>query len=133
MPTIFTFAQEPSAKLVKRIRAGLPAEAFIQIADRLNLSHEILAAKLGLTTRTINRKRKAGETLSSEESEKLMRVARVWNSARDIFTTDSAIAQWLMTAAVPLGHVAPLDLLDTDVGAADVEGFIKGIAYGNFQ
>ena len=133
MPDIFTFAAEPTPKLVKRIRAGLPAQTFVQVAERLNLSHQDLAAKLGLVTRTINRKRKLHESLSREESEKLMRVARIWNSARDLFTTDAAIATWLMTPAASLGGVAPMDLLDTDVGSADVEGFIKGLAYGNIQ
>ena len=133
MPTVFALAARPTSDVVQKIRAGIPAEAFIQIADRLDLSQEELATKLGLVARTIHRKRKASETLSSADSEKVMRVARIWNSARDLFTTDEAIAQWLTTPAVPLGHVPPLDLLDTDVGAADVEGFIKGLAYGNFQ
>ena len=133
MPTVFTLAAKPTSDVVQKIRAGISAEAFIQIADRLDLSQEELATKLGLVARTIHRKRKASETLSSADSEKVVRVARIWNSARDLFTTDEAIAQWLTTPVAPLGHVPPLDLLDTDVGAADVEGFIKGLAYGNFQ
>lgn len=133
MTTVFTFAAEPTAAVVQRIRTGLPAATFVQIAARLNLAQEDLATRLGLVARTIHRKRKARATLSSADSEKIMRVARIWNSARSLFTTDEAIAQWLMTPAAPLGHVPPLDLLDTDVGAADVDGFIKGLAYGNFQ
>lgn len=131
--TVFQLADQPWAKLATTIRTGLPADSFTQIATALNLSQETLASKLGLAPRTLNRKKAARQNLSAEESEKVLRVARIRNLARDLFTTDDAISQWLSTPAPALGHVPPIDLLDTDVGAMEVEGLIRGLAYGNFQ
>jgi uncharacterized protein (DUF2384 family) len=50
-----------------------------------------------------------------------------------LFTTDEAVSEWLKRPALPFRGAAPIDLLDTDWGAREVEGFIRGLAYGNFQ
>ena len=121
--------------MMRLIRSGLPAESFVETAEQLGVSQEFLASKLGLVARTLNRKRKrkANENLSARESERIMRVVRVWNRARSLFRSDEAIAAWLLRPAAALDQAAPLDLLDTDVGTAEVEGLITGLAYGNFQ
>ena len=56
---------------------------------------------------------------------------RVHNLARKVFTTDSAVAQWLESSAPALNGQRPLDLLDTDIGSREVEALLQGIAYGN--
>jgi len=53
--------------------------------------------------------------------------------ARTIFSDDPSVVTWLNTESPALNGVKPIDLLDTDVGAAEVEGLILGLAYGNFQ
>jgi|GEM_PF-5843247 len=55
---------------------------FEQVASTLGLSTSALAAKLGIARRTVTRKRGNGAPLSSETSEKLLRVARVRNLGR---------------------------------------------------
>lgn len=130
---LFEGAQNSPASMMQHIRNGLPAESFVQAAEKLGVSQEVLATKLGLVARTLNRKRKAHENLSPQESERILRVVRVWKRARTLFRNDHAIAEWLLRPTASLDHAAPLDLLDTDIGTAEVEGLITGLAYGNFQ
>lgn len=130
---LFGSIQDSPAAMMRHIREGLPAESFVQAAEKLGVSQEMLATKLGLVARTLNRKRKAHETLSPHESERILRVVRVWNLARTLFRNEDAIAEWLLRPSASLDHAAPLDLLDTDIGTAEVEGLITGLAYGNFQ
>lgn len=130
---LFDQTQNSPAVMMRRIRSGLPAESFVEAAEQLGVSQEVLAAKLGLVARTLNRKRRANEKLSAQESERILRVVRVWNRARSLFRSDEAIAEWLLRPTASLDQAAPLDLLDTDVGTAEVEGLITGLAYGNFQ
>ena len=132
MSSVFELAEQPTNVIVKAIRGGLPARAFSQVADAMMLSKEALAKKLGIATRTINRKQNAKQTLSAEETEKILRVARIRNLAGELFTSEEAISEWLVKPASPLGNIAPIDMLDTDVGARDVEGYIRGLLYGNF-
>lgn len=133
MSTLFDLAQKSPAVMMREIRSGLSAESFVEVAERLGVSQETLATKLGLVARTLNRKRRAHENLSAQESERILRVVRVWSGARALFRTDEAIAEWLTRPAASLDHAAPLDLMDTDIGTSEVEGLIKGLAYGNFQ
>jgi putative toxin-antitoxin system antitoxin component (TIGR02293 family) len=133
MSSVFDIAEQPVDQIVKIIRHGLPARCFGQVAEAFRLSREALAGKLGLAPRTMNRKKKVNDTLSAGESEKVLRAARIHNLASDLFTTDEAVSEWLKRPALPFRGAAPIDLLDTDLGAREVEGFIRGLAYGNFQ
>lgn len=133
MTTTLSIAKEPPASLILRIREGLRPDFFFEMANRLEVPQELLARRLGLVTRTVIRRNRAGKNLSSGDSEKLMRVARIWNAAQGLFTSDHAIAEWLKTPASFFEDSAPLDMLDTDVGTSEVEGYIRGLEYGNFQ
>lgn len=105
---------------------------FDQVASTLGLSTSTLAEKLGIARRTLTRKQGRGEPLSTEVSEKILRVARIRNLARTLFTTDEAISQWLSKPEAALDDVAPIDLLDTDVGAREVENLLRALAHGHF-
>lgn len=128
---VFELAEQPAADVVRTIRRGIPARSFAEVASKVRLSKQDLARKLGLAQRTITRKQGAGARLTSEETEKVMRVVRVQHLARKLFTDDDAVAEWLRTPAPALEGIAPIDLLDTDLGAREVESLIQGIAHGN--
>ena len=130
-PTAFQVAEMPLGKAVKAIRAGLPARAFVAVANTLSLTSDELATKLGISPRTVRDQRKRRVRLSSETSEKLVRVVRVQRLGRKIFTTDEAVSQWLASPAPALDGLKPIDILDTDMGAREVESVLNGIAYGN--
>jgi len=129
--TAFEVAEMPTTKAVEVIRAGLPARAFIGVADALYVTVDVLAAKLGVSPRTIRDQRKKLARLSSENTEKLVRIARIQKQAKKIFSTDEAVSEWLTSPAPALEGTKPIDLLDTDLGAREIEAVLNGIAYGN--
>jgi putative toxin-antitoxin system antitoxin component (TIGR02293 family) len=131
MPTAFEVAEMPANRAVKVIRAGLPARAFVGVADVLRITVDELAGKLGVSARTIRDQRKKLSRLSSENTGKLVRIARIQNQARKIFSTNEAVSEWLSSPAPALEGALPLNLVDTDVGAREVEAVLNGIAYGN--
>jgi len=133
MATIFEIAEGPAPVAVERIRSGIPASAFRMLADRLRISQNELASKLRVATRTLTRLSGEHKPLPPEITEKVLRAARVMIKARTILSDDLSVVTWLNTEAPALRGVKPIDLLDTDVGAAEVEGVILGLAYGNFQ
>jgi putative toxin-antitoxin system antitoxin component (TIGR02293 family) len=59
-------------------------------------------------------------------------VARVRNLGRVLFTIDEAVSKWMSKPESALGDMAPLDLLDTDLGAREVENLLRALAYGHF-
>jgi putative toxin-antitoxin system antitoxin component (TIGR02293 family) len=132
MQSVFVLAEKPLLEVLTQVRSGLPAAMFEQVATTLGLSTSTLATKLGIARRTVTRKRGNGAPLSSEASEKLLRVARVRNLGRVLFTTDEAVSEWMSKPESTLGDMAPLDLLDTDLGAREVENLLRALAYGHF-
>lgn len=131
MQSAFVLAEKPIHELVPRLRQGLPAAMLVQVAETLGFSATLLAEKLGIARRTLSRKQNSGEPLSREASEKVLRVARVRNLARDLFTSDEAISVWLSQPDASLDGDAPLDLLDTELGAREVENLLRALAHGH--
>ena len=132
MPTTaFQVIEMSTAQAVGAIRSGLPVGDFDRVAKILSLTTDVLATKLGISPRTVRDQRKKVGRLSMEISEKLVRIARIQRLARTLFTTDAAVSQWLSSPAPALDGLLPLDLLDTDTGAREVEATLHGIAHGN--
>lgn len=127
----FEVTEMPIDQALAAIRRGLPANAFDGVAKSLSLTVDELASKLGVSPRTVRDQRKKAARLSPENSEKLVRIARIQRVARKIFTSDEAVSQWLSASAPALNGSKPIDMLDTDMGAREVEALLQGIAYGN--
>jgi putative toxin-antitoxin system antitoxin component (TIGR02293 family) len=68
---------------------------------------------------------------SSDTTEKLARIARIQKQARNVFSTDEAVAGWLNSPAPSLNGAKPIDLLETDLGAREIESILNGIECGN--
>jgi len=132
MLSAFALAEKPLQEILPRLREGLPARMFDQVAAALGLSARTLAEKLGIARRTLTRKQGNGAPLSPEVSEKVLRAARVRNLAGALFSSDEAVHQWLSKPDSALGNVAPLDILDTDVGAREIENLLRALAHGQF-
>lgn len=132
MQSVFSLAEKPLLEIVTQVRNGLPAAMFEHVASTLGLSVSTLAAKLGIARHAVTRKRGNRAPLSSETSEKLLRVARLRNLGRTLFTTDEAVSEWMSKPDASLGNMAPWELLDTDLGAREVENILRALSYGHF-
>lgn len=129
--TALQVADLPADEAVAAIRAGLPASSFTSLAKVLGLEHKVLARKLNIPVRSLTTWRTQAARLSPENTEKLVRTARIYRLARKIYTSDVAVAEWLLAPESALNGTQPVDLLDTDTGAREVESVLYGIAYGN--
>lgn len=117
------------ADLKDRIRAGLPFMVLESLLESFDLTREELCAALNLPLRTIAR-RKAQGKLSVEESDKLVRFARIAGEASAVFGGPERAVNWLRRENRALAGLAPLSLLDTDVGARQVEEVLGRIQHG---
>lgn len=83
-----------------------------------------------LPRRTLSKRRSTTGRLTTEESDRLVRVLRVIALARDTFQNDEKSATWLRRANRSLGGLRPIDLLTTDNGSRLVEAVLGRISYG---
>ena len=125
--------EEPRSSLewVGLIRRGVPSGAVDALAASTRLTRSELAAALGIPAGTLVRRKREG-TLSSEESAKLLRLARVVERASEVFEELGTALDWLRSPNAALSAVTPLSLLDTDIGAETVLDTLGRIEHGVF-
>lgn len=123
----------PSSPLdwVSLIRRGIPSSAVDSLTKFTGLSQAELSAALGIPERTLARRKREGK-LNSEESAKLIRLARVIERAEEVFEDFEAAIDWLKSANASLAAATPLSLLDTDIGAENVLDTLGRIEHGVF-
>jgi putative toxin-antitoxin system antitoxin component (TIGR02293 family) len=119
------------ADWIEAVRRGLPAGSVDAIAKAVELTQAELSATLAIPERTLVRRKKEG-TLSTDESAKLLRVARVMQRATEVFEERVAALRWLKGANKALDDVTPLSLLDTELGAEAVMDTLGRIEHGVF-
>jgi putative toxin-antitoxin system antitoxin component (TIGR02293 family) len=116
---------------VALIRRGIPAAALESLLQIIRVSQAELATALAIPERTLARRKREG-MLNSEESAKLVRLARVVERAQYVFEDLEAALDWLKSPNAALGHATPLSLLDTDIGAESVMDTLGRIEHGVF-
>ena len=114
--------------LVRLVRRGLPVGAVQFMLDSGVMSPAELD-RIVLPRRTLANRRRLG-TLTPEQSDRLVRVARVIAAAEETFGSREKAGTWLRRATTVLAGESPLDLLDTDEGAREVETLLGRIAHG---
>ncbi|GAB6039512.1 type II RES/Xre toxin-antitoxin system antitoxin [Endothiovibrio diazotrophicus] len=113
------------------IRDGLAITAVDAIKRSVGLTQAELATALAIPERTLARRKREGR-LNSEESAKLVRLARVVERAEEVFETLEGALDWLKSPNTALAGVPPLSLMDTDVGAEGVLDTLGRIEHGVF-
>jgi putative toxin-antitoxin system antitoxin component (TIGR02293 family) len=116
---------------VSLIRHGIPAAALESLTRSIQVSQSELAAALGIPERTLARRKREG-MLSSDESAKLVRLARVVERAEEVFEDLDIALNWLKAPNAALSGITPLSLLDTEIGAESVTDTLGRIEHGVF-
>lgn len=73
-------------------------------------------------------KKSASATSNAEHTVRLDEVVRM---AEGIFESRKVAFSWMMLENIALGNAKPIELCDTDEGAAQVRRVLSAIEYGN--
>jgi putative toxin-antitoxin system antitoxin component (TIGR02293 family) len=115
------------AELRDAVRNGLPYSAFVALTKQLEISPQHFTTVFGIPPRTVAR------YLSPQESDRLYRVARAVSQAVEVLGSIEKARGWLKAPNRGLGCELPLDLLDTEIGARQVEEVLLRLNYGIFS
>ena len=121
------------AELADLIRKGLPSGSLIVLGEKLDLKNAALSEKLGIPQRTLTRRLSRHSRLTAAESDRTVRLARVYTTAVEMIGNAGKAAEWLRTPNRALGGQVPIDQLDTDLGAREVANILGRIAYGVYS
>jgi len=117
--------------LVERIRHGLPLSEFHALHELLEIPEDELGRFLGMSPATLQRRKKSRQ-LNSAESERIVRFARLFGAALEVFETHEAARSWLKTPNPGTAQEPPLSYADTEFGAREVENLLGRIDHGVF-
>ena len=124
-----TTSQTP---LVQRLRDGFPMAEFQLLQDLLRISEEELGRFLGISPATLHRRKKTGH-LETAESERVVRFARLFGLAMEVFDSKDATREWLKAENPGTAGESPLSYADTEFGAREVENLMGRIDHGVFS
>lgn len=91
-----------------------------------------LASALDLSARSLQRHRRTGR-LARYESDRLYRLARIIALADEYLGDHERALRWLKRSNHALGGLAPVSVIDTELGARQVENLLGRIGYGGIS
>lgn len=120
-------------ELDRKVQQGLRYSALENLREALGLTLAQTAELVMIQPRTLARRKQEGK-LAAEESDRVLRAARVFQKSVDLFAGDAEAARrWMGAPARALGGKAPLELARTDVGAREVEALVGRLEHGVFS
>ena len=116
--------------LLKRIKEGLGYNSWENFIRNTDLRKEDAISLVQISSRTLARRKGEGR-LHPDESDRLIRAARIFELTSELFDGDIDSARKWLTAAQPaLGGSTPIEYASTEVGAREVESLIGRLEHG---
>lgn len=119
-------------QLREAAKSGLPYASLEAVIVKLRLGREEATAVLHLPQRTIARRKKE-QRLQADESDRVLRLARIGAQASATLGSEEKAARWLRRPNRALGNRTPLEFLDNDIGSRQVEEILARIEHGNIS
>ena len=112
-------ANQPDLR--QAIREGFPHGVVAELMKSSGLTLRELAESLDLSARSLQRRRRSG------------RLARIVALAQESLGDRESAARWLKRSNRALGGFTPVSVIDTELGARQVEQVLGRIAYGGIS
>lgn len=112
------------------IRDKLPTKLVGDAIEFLALPKAVVLEGLRIPMSSYHRKLSGNQLLSSDETERVMRLAEVTRSATEAFGGGVPASAWMGAPNKALAGKTPLSLIDTDAGTSQVRRVLSVINYG---
>lgn len=122
---------ENRGQVIARIKEGLPTDSFEKLREEFGVTAAELAKTLNINMRTLSR-RKQGGRLDVDESERVYRLARLFQIALNLFEDADLVRRWFVAPKEIYGGLTPLNYADTEPGAQEVEKQLRRLEHGVF-
>lgn len=124
-----------SANMFRRkVRQGLPIRVLAHLSGELGIKTTELAGYAGIPVRTLARRKEQRQTFTRYESDRLARIAMLFDDAITLFDNNKEEAShWFLTAKKALDGHSPIEYADTEPGAQEVRDLIGRLEHGVFS
>ena len=130
LPVLAALPPFNSFEMTRLVEQGLPPESIEELKE-LGLTFTEVA-QIVIPPRTLKHRKARGERLSTEETERFLRVVRVLRLGERIFGNRDKSLAWLRTPADRMENRTAISLLGTEAGAQLVERQLWAIDEGMY-
>jgi len=116
---------------LETVEAGVPVAIMANFVSASGLQFRDIY-EIVIPARTLKHRRARKEPLTSDESDKLARLVRVYDQAIQVFGDKEKVLQWLNKPKVRFDNRTPIQMLRTDLGGRMVEEMLGQIDEGMF-
>jgi putative toxin-antitoxin system antitoxin component (TIGR02293 family) len=110
---------------------GLPTDSIAYLKEKGLTFSEV--SEIVISPRTLKHRKARGEQLSVEETERVLRVARILSLADQVFGSHEKALTWLRQVDERLNDRTPLSMLHTESGGRLVENLLWQIDEGVYS
>jgi len=118
--------------LIEQIHRGLPYKTLESVMERMEMEKPFVIAFLGVTARTLQR-RQTEKVLTREESDRVVRLARVYERAVKVLGDPGEATAWLHHPNITLSNKTPLEVMDNVIGEGRVLALLGRIEQGVYS
>jgi putative toxin-antitoxin system antitoxin component (TIGR02293 family) len=121
-----------SLDLAEAVNHGLPVDVVELISKLIAPDDSTMRNRIVPKATLMRRQRAPGRRLSSEESGRVARLARLWAFALDVWGSPEAARRFLSEPHPLLRNRVPRELaIETEIGAREVENLLGRLKYGS--
>jgi putative toxin-antitoxin system antitoxin component (TIGR02293 family) len=120
-----------SFDLAEIVENGLSTDSLTLLREKGLTFSEV--SEIVISPRTLKHRKTRGEPLSHEETDRVVRVARIVAQAESVFGSREKALLWLRTPDDRIGDRRPLSMLQTESGGRLVEGMLWQIDEGVYS
>jgi putative toxin-antitoxin system antitoxin component (TIGR02293 family) len=119
--------------IIQFLKGGVPYAAVLRFQKASRLSLESISQATQISLRTLARRKIEGR-LNSLESERLFRLARLFEKAVNYHEGDvDAARSWMESPKLALGNESPLEMAESEIGAREVEDLLDRLEFGVYS
>jgi putative toxin-antitoxin system antitoxin component (TIGR02293 family) len=123
---------ENQASVIEQIKRGFDVVSLTRLSQEIQVTTQQLAEIASIAKRTLARRKREGR-LNMLESEKIYRIATLFDRAVQVLGSAEQARLWLKTPKKALREQTPLQHSETEVGAREVEDLLGRLEYGVFS
>src|SRR5574340_657482 len=122
--------RESGLQAIEAIRQGFEVRTFKEASAFFEIPETRLFRVVGMAVSSAHRLEKARRRADPATSERLYRISALTQRAIEVFGDEDKARTWMTRPNLTLGQNAPLELMDTEVGAQAVRRILTAIETG---
>jgi putative toxin-antitoxin system antitoxin component (TIGR02293 family) len=116
-------------EIIETLRKGFSFSAFSLLQNELGIPANALASTVNITIRTLARRKQEGK-LQTDESERVLRLAKIFDRCKELLEDKQLARQWFKTPKTALNGKTPLEYADTEPGVQEINDILGRLEHG---